>query len=175
MFFATLAVRRIHRSQANAVMHRQLISRRAFAVQTFGGFATAGTVFRTRAEESDDTVIRHGKIRQSVMGWCFNPMPVMELAQHCRAIGLEAMEGIAPRFYSKIMELGLKISLVGSHGFAQGPVSIANHEHCRKILRERIDLAARIGAENVLTFTGMIEPGISPNKAPETASTFGRV
>lgn len=153
-------------------MHRQLISRRAFAVQTFGGFATAGTVFRTRAEESDDTVIRHGKIRQSVMGWCFNPMPVMELAQHCRAIGLEAMEGIAPRFYSKIMELGLKISLVGSHGFAQGPVSIANHEHCRKILRERIDLAARIGAENVLTFTGMIEPGISPEQGARNCVNF---
>ncbi len=172
MFAATFAGRATRLHQANAVTHRQLISRRAFAAQTFGGFIAAGTVFQTGAEEPDDTVIRHGKIRQSVMGWCFNPMPVIELAQHCRAIGLEAMEGIAPSFYPKIMELGLKISLVGSHGFAQGPVSTTNHEHCRKILRERIDLAARIGTENVITFTGMSEPGISPEQGAKNCVAF---
>lgn len=153
-------------------MHRQLISRRAFVAQTFGSLAAAGTAFQTGAESPDGAIIQHGKIRQSVMGWCFKPMPVMELAQHCRAIGLAAMEGIAPSFYSKIMELGLKISLVGSHGFAQGPVSTANHEHCRKILRERIDLAARIGVENVITFTGMSEPGISPEQGAKNCVAF---
>ncbi len=111
--------------------------------------------------EQSGPAIKHGQIRQSIMGWCFNPMPTLELAKHCKAIGLEAMEGINTKFYPQIQELGLKISLVPSHGFAQGPVNTDNHEHCRQKLIDGIDLAAKIGTKNVITFTGMSEAGIS--------------
>ena len=37
--------------------------------------------------------VKNGRIRQSIMGWCFNPMPTIELAKHCKDIGLVAMEG----------------------------------------------------------------------------------
>ena len=113
------------------------------------------------ASENEGPAIKNGQIRQSIMGWCFNPMPTLELARHCKAIGLEAMEGVNTKFYPQIQELGLKISLVPSHGFAQGPVSRANHELCRQKLIDGIDLAAKIGTKNVITFTGMSEPGIS--------------
>ncbi|MBS0209749.1 MAG: TIM barrel protein [Planctomycetes bacterium] len=95
------------------------------------------------------------------MGWCFKPMPIDELARHCRAIGLEAIEGIGAEHYPMVRELGLKISLVGSHGFARGPFNPANHEFCRTKLRESIDLAVANQCQNVITFTGMREPGIS--------------
>ncbi|MCS1410750.1 MAG: Hydroxypyruvate isomerase [Verrucomicrobia subdivision 3 bacterium] len=140
------------------------ISRRRFITQTTGAFASARIASTSKAAVPDIPVIKHGRIRQSIMGWCFNPMPVMELARHCKAIGLVAMEGVGIKFYPQIRELGLDISLVGSHGFATGPVSIANHDYCRQILLERIDLAASIGANNVITFTGMSEPGISPEQ-----------
>lgn len=101
--------------------------------------------------------IEKGRIRQSIMGWCFKPMPEKELAKHCKDIGLVAMEGISIDSYSMVKELGLKISLVGSHGFAKGPYTPANHHEVKKTLLERIDLAAEIGAPNVITFTGMRE------------------
>jgi len=107
-----------------------------------------------------DFRIRRGRIRQSIMGWCFNPMPTPELAKHCKAIGLVAMEGIDAKFYPAIQELGLAVSLVGSHGFGKGPFNPANHEFCEKKLREGIDLAVQVNCKNVITFTGMKEPGI---------------
>ena len=108
-----------------------------------------------------DYRITHGKIRQSVMGWCFKPMPVEELARHCREIGLEAIEGIGAEHYPLVRSLGLKVSLVSSHGFARGPFDPANREFCRTKLRESIDLAAANQCENVITFTGMRVAGIS--------------
>ncbi|MEO1616158.1 MAG: TIM barrel protein [Planctomycetota bacterium] len=101
------------------------------------------------------------RIRQSVMGWCFNPMETMTLAKHCKRIGLEAMEGIGSKFYKDVTALGLKISLVGSHGFAKGPVDSEHHAEVEQSLRDGIDLAVRYGAPNVITFTGMRKAGQS--------------
>ena len=44
--------------------------------------------------------------------------PAVELAKVCRALGMPAIEGINSKFYPEVMELGLKIAIVGSHGFA---------------------------------------------------------
>ena len=102
-----------------------------------------------------------GQVRQSVMGWCFNPMNPITLAKHCKEIGLEAIEGIPSKHYDKVTEMGLKISLVGSHGFAKGPLDPDNHAEVEKKLRDGIDLAVKYGAPNVITFTGMRKDGIS--------------
>jgi len=108
-----------------------------------------------------DFRVRNGRIKQSIMGWTYNPMPTPELARHCKDIGLVAMEGIDAKQYPMIRELGLAVSLVGSHGFKQGPFNPDNHEFCERKLREGIDLAAEVNCKNVITFTGMRESGIS--------------
>jgi len=84
-------------------------------------------------------------------------MPALELAKHCKAIGLEAMEGVSAQDYPAIRKLGLKISLVGSHGFKKGPFSRANHEYCVERLKAGIDLAVEMDCPSVITFTGMRE------------------
>ena len=104
-------------------------------------------------------------IRQSVMGWCFKPMEPLELARHAKSIGLEAIEGIPASVYPEVTALGLKISLVGSHGFANGPIDPENHKEVETKLREGIDLAVRYGAPNVITFTGMKKNGITDTSA----------
>lgn len=113
-----------------------------------------------RSKADSEFVVKNGRIRQSVMGWCFKPMQAVELARHSRDIGLVAIEGISPKDYPAVRELGLKISLVSSHGFKKGPFNKANHEYCVKTLRERIDLAVEVGCPSVITFTGMREDGI---------------
>ncbi len=94
------------------------------------------------------------------MGWTFNPMPTPDLARLCKEIGLVAMEGVDSKHYPLVRELGLQISLVGSHGFAKGPFNRANHEFVIKSLREGIDTAVEFGCSKVITFTGMREAGI---------------
>ena len=108
-----------------------------------------------------DFKIKNGRIRQSVMGWCFKPMPVPELIGHCAAIGLEAIEGIDTKFYPEARKLGLKISLVSSHGFAKGPVDTSNHAECIAKLKSSIDTAVEYGAPSVITFTGMSVKGMA--------------
>lgn len=123
----------------------------------------AETSFTALASGSADPAfrVRRGRIRQSIMGWTYAPMPVPNLARLCRDIGLVAMEGVDPQHYPLIRGLGLEIALVGSHGFAKGPFNPANREHVVSRLREGIDLAVAHGSRRVITFTGMREPGIS--------------
>lgn len=137
---------------------RQLLgSSAAAALAALAGPSRRGTA----AEDAAPGKITKGRIRQSVMGWCYSPMPVEELARHCQAIGLVAMEGISPDYYPMIRKLGLKIALVGSHGFGKGPFDPANHAFCVAKLREGIDRAVEFGCRNVITFTGMRAAGIS--------------
>ncbi len=109
----------------------------------------------------DDFKIANGRIRQSIMGWCFKPMPAKELARHCKDIGLVAMEGIDRKLYPFVQKLGLNISLVGSHGFGKGPVSPGNRQYCIDKLKDGIDVAKRVNCPSVITFTGMSDPKVS--------------
>ena len=129
--------------------------------------ATAAAVGSLGAENNKKPFkIKNGKIRQSVMGWCFNPMPTMDLAKHCKEIGLVAMEGIDAKHYPAVRELGLKISLVsGGHGFRNGPCDPKNSETVINGLKKGINLAAEIGTKSVITFTGMKYKEMDPEKA----------
>ena len=131
--------------------------------------ATAATITGAQSEENKKPFkIRNNRIRQSIMGWCFNPMPTMELAKHCKEIGLVAMEGIDSKHYPAVRELGLKISLVsGGHGFKNGPCNPKNTDTVINGLKKGIDLAADIGTKSVITFTGMSYKGMDPDKAAD--------
>ena len=111
------------------------------------------------------------------MGWCFNPMPTLELAKHCKEIGLVAMEGIDSKHYPAVRELGLKISLVsGGHGFKNGPCNPKNTDAVINGLKKGIDLAAEIGTKKVITFTGMSYKDIDPDQAAKLCvETWKRV
>jgi hydroxypyruvate isomerase len=52
--------------------------------------------------------IKNGRIRQSVVPWCFNPMTVPELARHSAAMGLQSVELCDPKFWPELKQLGLK-------------------------------------------------------------------
>ncbi len=143
------------------------MKRRQFIAASAASIAAAATFPRERvgaqpaAEESSPS----GRIRQSVMGWCFRPMDAVTLARHAKGIGLEAIEGIGAEHYPAVKALGLKVSLVGSHGFATGPLDRDNHAVVEAKLREAIDLAVEFDAPNVITFTGMKKRGIGDEAA----------
>lgn len=102
----------------------------------------------------DERVVKNGRIKQSVVPWCFNPMPVPELAKHAARLGLASVELCDPKFWPTLKELGLTCAIAGSHGFARGFAQREEWEVCHKILRERIEQAAAFGTERVITFSG---------------------
>jgi len=148
-----------------AFSRRQILQ--AAGAAGLGGIASTTRAQLPAAQAHANFKVGKGRIRQSVMGWCFNPMPAGELARHCRDIGLVGIEGISSTDYPAVRQLGLEISLVGSHGFRQGPFTRNNHELCATKLREGIDRAVEVGCPSVITFTGMREQGITDKQGAQ--------
>lgn len=149
------------------ITRRSLLRTTTGALTAGAAVALATTVQAEAPAEDGDFKIHHRRIHQSVMGWCFQPMPPVELARHCSELGFEAIEGISPEHYPAARQLGLKISLISSHGFARGPFSRDNHEFCATTLKSSIDLAVANECSNVITFTGMREKGISDEQGAQ--------
>ena len=136
------------------------VSRRRFlgtsAVLASGAVAGRASAADTSRAAADPAYrIRNHGIRHTVMGWCFNPMDTLELARHAKAIGLEGIEGIDRKFYPDVKKIGLEISLVSSHGFAEGPCNPRFFDQTVAKLAEAIDVAKEVGSKKVITFTGM--------------------
>lgn len=129
--------------------------------------ASAGVAHAQLPRDAADAAfkVKHGRIRQSVMGWCFNPMKADVLAKHCKEIGLMAIEGVPREAYKPAKELGLEISLVSSHGFAQGPCNPKFHAEVIAKLTDAIEVAESVGASRVITFTGMRFDGMDDIQA----------
>ena len=125
--------------------------------------AAAATVEKAAADPAYKIKNRH--LKQTIMGWCFNPMNTLVLAKHCLDIGLIGMEGVDKKYYPEIKALGLGISLVSSHGFANGPCNPKFREEVVTKLTEAINLAADVGCKKVITFTGMKFDGMDRDEA----------
>ncbi len=155
-------------NQKNSFNRRDLLKRGATGLLG-GAIASTGLATATHAAHHGESVVTNGRIRQSVMGWCFNDyMDTITLAKHCKEIGLVAMEGISASHYPAIRELGLEVSLVsGGHGFAKGPCNPEYHDLVVDGLVKGIDLAKEVGCQNVITFTGMRFDGMDDEKAAQ--------
>ena len=117
--------------------------------------ATAAASVASLAEETAAPYrIKSGKIKQSVVSWCFNPMTVEELAKHSAAMGLKSVELVDPKYWPMLKELGLTCAIAGSHGFAKGFAHQEEWAECHKILRERIEMCAAAGIERIISFSG---------------------
>ncbi len=67
---------------------------------------------------------------------------------------MKSVELAGPENWPMLKELGLVCAVTPSHGFAKGFAHADQHEECLTILRERIDVTAAAGFQNVITFSG---------------------
>jgi hydroxypyruvate isomerase len=130
------------------------LSRRALlkAGMAFGAVLSFPNI--SRAETEPEYRIFQGRIKQSVIQWCFKPMTPEELAGHAARMGMKSVELVGPEHWPMLKKLGLTCAIAGSHGFAKGFAHKEEHEECLKILRERIDAASDAGVPSVITFSG---------------------
>ncbi len=117
--------------------------------------ASAALAFHTSdAGEVAPFRVKNGRIKQSVVPWCFNPMPPEELAKHAAVLGMASVELIDPKHWALLKSLGLTCALAGSHGFSKGFAHAEEHYECVKTLRDRIAECAAAGVPSVITFSG---------------------
>jgi len=127
---------------------------RRSSLQVLAASAALALAPSARAQAATPFRTKNNRIRQSVVPWCFNPMPAEELIRHSAKLGLASVELIDPKHWPLIKELGMTIAIAGSHGFAKGFAHREEWAECHKVLRDRIEQCAAAGVERVITFSG---------------------
>jgi hydroxypyruvate isomerase len=129
---------------------------RRTALQTVAAAALAAAAPLARAQEDKPLLyrVKKGRLKQSVVPWCFNPMPVEDLALFAAGFGLKSVELIDPKHWPMLKELDLTCAIAGSHGFAKGFAHKEEWDECLAKLRTRIEESAAFGCERVITFSG---------------------
>lgn len=117
----------------------------------------AGALVQRPAAADDDAAWRvaRGRVRQSVVHWCFKPIDVQPLAKAAAALGLQSVELVEPRHWSALKDLGLVCAIAPSHGFVRGLNRVEHHAECTEKIGQAIDAAAAGGCPSVITFSGM--------------------
>ncbi len=138
-----------------ALCHARAMHRRTFLTAATG-MATAGTA--ARGEEPDVYRAKNGRIRQSVVHWCFSRQPnalsVAELAAAAAPMGIGSVELVGPEHWDTLKQHGLTCAIAGSHGFSKGFAHTEEHDECVAALRRSIDACAAAGVPSVITFSG---------------------
>ncbi|HEV2467934.1 MAG TPA: TIM barrel protein [Candidatus Sulfotelmatobacter sp.] len=108
---------------------------------------------------------RKGRIHQSVCQWCYEHVPVDQLAEFSAKIGLKGMDLLKPDEY----EIPLRYGLICTMGYAGGGEitkalnRVENHAAIEEAFRVNIPKAAKAGVPNVITFSGN-RAGMSDDK-----------
>jgi hydroxypyruvate isomerase len=126
------------------------------------GLAAAGTTAAFTGLEaaepmSDDPnwKVTNGRIRQSVVQWCFKPMPIEDLARSAAAMGLKSVELAPPTDWPILKKYGLTCAIASSHGFVKGWNDKANWDFCTEKITAAVNASADFGCPSVITFSGM--------------------
>ena len=119
-----------------------------------GAAAIASTLPRLAQAAGDASSVQHGRIRQSVVHWCFKPWSVEETAVHAARLKMKSVELVGPEHWPTLKKHGLICAISGSHGFAKGFAHREEHAECLDKLRKSIDATAAEGWPSVITFSG---------------------
>ena len=153
----------------------QNISRRS-ALKGAAAAVAGGLLLKSGRASADDNPnwkIEKGRIKQSVVSWCFNPMKVEELAAAAAQMGLQSVELCDPKTWPALKKLGLTCAIAGSHGFVSGFNHVENHDICVDKVTQSIDASADFGCPSVICFSGMKKLKPSDANCPEISSEEG--
>jgi hydroxypyruvate isomerase len=132
------------------------ISRRALLKTSALGVAAVGIPSLSRGVEASGSVVRKGRIHQSVSRWCYAKIPLEQLAEYAAKIGLLGVDLLQPEEY----EIPRRYGLICTMGYAGGGDigkalnRVENHATIEQGFRTNIPLAAKAGVPNVITFSG---------------------
>lgn len=128
-------------------------TRRAWIQSTLAtGALGAASTIQAQAPAS-----RKGRIRQSLVNWCYEKhFPSLDAFCEAAAdLGCVSIELIDPKHWPTLKKHGLTCAIAGSHGFKVGFNNRNEWEECLAKLKSRIDECAAFGIDRVITFTGM--------------------
>jgi hydroxypyruvate isomerase len=124
------------------------------------GALAAGTVIagRTALAQSAGTVVKRGRLKQSVCRWCYERIPLDEFCKGVRDMGLTAIDLLRPEEW----EVAERHGLICSTGYpGQGGGSIVDglnnrqlHDQIVRAFEAAFPKAKKMGVPNLITFFG---------------------
>lgn len=127
------------------------------------GLAALARTARPEADEPDPGSARNGRIKQSIVRWCFaDHWDVPRTIQVARRLGCGSIELIEPKYFPTLKEHGLTcaigtIDMGPEPPFVKGFNNPDHHDRVIRATRDAIDACAEAGFERVIAFTGMAD------------------
>ncbi len=127
-----------------------------------GVISLGGTMIAGQTKDAVDNNINSlpvslkGNINHSVCRWCYRKIPLQELAQKGRDIGLKAIDLLKPDEWKIVRDAGLKCSLATDTfaSITSGFNDPKNHQKLQKEYVELISKASHAGIKQVIVFSG---------------------
>lgn len=125
---------------------------------TTAALVAEGMSHRLEAANSQLDNITKGKINHSACRWCYQSIPLDELCQRGKAIGLQALDLLTIDEVPTAQKYGLTCSMVHfdlkGYGIPKGFNRIENHKDLVAYYEDRIPKAANLGLKNIICFSG---------------------
>ena len=108
------------------------------------------------AENITASVQLKGNIHHSVSRWCYDDIPLEQLAVACREMGIESIELLGEKDWPAVKKAGLKcaVGYATDWGIPKGFNRIENHEKLISDFEDMIPKAAAAGVPNLICFSG---------------------
>jgi hydroxypyruvate isomerase len=102
------------------------------------------------------TIQLKGNIHHSVSQWCYNDIPLEDLAKACKEMGIESIELLGEKDWAVVKNAGLKcaVGYATDWGIPKGFNRIENHEKLIADFENMIPKAAAAGVPNLICFSG---------------------
>src|SRR5262249_18400891 len=120
-----------------------------------GARGATGTTAGVATGIASASVVRAGRLKQSVCQWGFSKMPVDDLCREAAAIGLVSVELLGPKDWETAKKHGLTCALaaqVNANPIHKGWNRVENHDAIVKDLEERLPLCKAAGVPQQIVF-----------------------
>jgi hydroxypyruvate isomerase len=147
---------------------------KTLAAATAAAFLQENLSARVAAAEAPLDPIIRDKVRHSACRWCYSDIPLEQLAQKGKEIGLQAIDLLGPDEWAIVQKHGLTCSMAlhqpDGYGITKGFNRRENHAVLLEWYRKLIPQAANAGLQKVICFSGN-RNGLSDEKGIKNCAT----
>jgi hydroxypyruvate isomerase len=136
------------------------LSRRS-ALHKLSGSAAAVAVAsslsrRLDAAEAAGGGSLRGRVNHSVCKWCYSKVPLEEMCQAGKAMGLRSVELLETKDFDTLKKYGLVCAMVGGvpGGITSGLNRVENHDKIVEFFEHTTPIVANAGHPNIICFSG---------------------
>jgi hydroxypyruvate isomerase len=136
------------------------MSRRSALRNLTGGTATLAAASslpgRLGAADAAPSPKLKGRIQHSVCRWCYNKIPLDDLCQAAREIGLQSIDLVEVKDFPTLKKHGLVCAMVTGvpGGIANGLNRTENHDKIVQFFEQTIPVVAEHAYPNIICFSG---------------------